>query len=133
MIETQLFKKKVIEGPIEEINNARIGLEITPERIRQGRKLVAIRFDCKAAPRTIKGKRSGAKEDIPLPDSNPKTEDLLEEKELEHLKELYPEEFAELYEMELAKAPAYIPEGFKQIGAEGSALMQLKKRHGIVK
>jgi len=131
--ETRLLRQKVIEEPIKEINRSGLGLEITPEGIKQGRRLVAIRFDCKRAPRTIRGKKPGTKEAVPLPDQNPKTSDLLEEKELEHLKELYPEEFAELYETELAKAPAYIPEGFKQIGAEGSALMQLKQRHGIVR
>ena len=131
--ETRDFRQKVIENPIKEINKAGIGVEITPETIKQGRKLVAIRFDCKKAPRTARGKRAGEKEAVPLPEPNPKTEDLLEEKELEHLKELYPVEFADLYETELAKAPPYIPEGFKQIGAEGSALMQLKARYGIVK
>jgi len=131
--ETHLLKQKVIEGPIKEINKAGIGLEITPAGIKQGRKLVAIRFDCKRIPRTIRGKKSEGKDAVPLPEANPKTSDMLEEKELEHLKELYPQEFAELYENELAKAPGYIPEGFKQIAAEGSALMQLKKRHGIVR
>ena len=131
--ENRLFRQKVIEEPVKEINRSGIGLEIKPEGIKQGRRLVAIRFDCKQSPRTTRGKRSGAKEALPLPEPNPKTEDLLEEKELEHLKELYPSEFAELYETELAKAPAYIPEDFKQIGAEGSALMQLKQRYGIKK
>jgi hypothetical protein len=131
--ETRLLRQKVITGPIKEINNAGIGVEIKPEGIKQGRKLVAIRFDCKQAPRTIRGKKSEAKEAVPLPESNPKTEELFEEKELEHLKELYPVEFTELYESELAKAPSFLPEGFKQIGAEGSALMQLKERYGIRK
>ena len=132
--ETRLLRQKVIEGPIKEINRSGLGLEIKSEGIKQGRELKSIRFACKKISRTIRRvKGSGEKEAVPLPDSNPKTEDLLEEKELEHLKELYPEEFAELYETELAKAPTYIPEGFKQIGAEGSALMQLKKRYGIKK
>jgi hypothetical protein len=130
--ETHLFKQYAIEKPIKEINRAGIGIEITPEGVKQGRRLVAIRFDCKHASRTAKGKRGGAKA-APLPEPNPKTENLREEKELEHLKELYPEEFAELYEAVLAKAPAFIPEGFKRTAAEGSALMQLKEHHGIVK
>jgi hypothetical protein len=130
--ENRLFRQKVIEEPVKELNRAGIGLEITPEGVRQGRRIVAIRFDCKQAPRTARGKRGGAKA-APLPEPNPKTEDMREEKELRHLKELYPEEFAELYGEALAKAPAFIPEDFKRIGAEGSALMQLKERHGIVK
>jgi plasmid replication initiation protein len=130
--ETHLFKRYVIEKPVKEINEAGIGLEITPEGVKQGRRLAAIRFDCKPAPRAVRGKRRGT-EAVPLPEANPKTEQLREEKELEHLKELYPAEFAELYEAELAKAPAFMPEGFKQIGAEGSAVMQLRERHGVVK
>jgi hypothetical protein len=130
--ETHLFKQYVIEKPIKELNKAGIGLEITPEGVKQGRRIVAIRFDCKQALRTAGGKRRGAKA-VPLHEPNPKTEGMREEKELQHLKELYPDEFAELYETAFAKAPAFIPEGFKQIGAEGSALMQLKERHGIVK
>lgn len=131
-VPTYLFKQYAIEKPIKEINRAGIGIEITPEGVRQGRRLVAIRFDCRQSPRAAMGKRRRAKAE-PLPEPDSKTENLREEKELEHLKELYPEEFAELYEAELAKAPAFIPERFKRIAAEGSAFMQLKERHGIVK
>jgi hypothetical protein len=130
--ETHLFKQYAIEKPLKELNKAGIGLEITPEGVKQGRRIVAIRFDCKHTPRAVRGKRRETKA-APLPEPNPKTENLREEKELEHLKELYPTEFAELYEEALAKAPAFIPEHFKQIASEGRALLQLKERHGIVK
>jgi hypothetical protein len=129
---TDLFRQKVIEKPIRELNNAGIGLEIRPEGIKQGRRIMAIRFDCKPAPRKARGKRRGT-EALPLPEPNPRTETLREEKELDHLKEIYPEEFAALYEEALSKAPGFLPEGFKQLGAEGSALIQLRERHGIVK
>jgi hypothetical protein len=130
--ETHLFKQYAIEKPIEELNEAGIGLEITPEGVKHGRRIVAIRFDCKQTPRAARGKGRGAK-GAALPEPDPWLEEQRKEKELQHLKELYPEEFAQLYEAEFAKAPAFIPEGFKQLGAEGSALMQLKERHGIVK
>jgi plasmid replication initiation protein len=130
--ETHLFKQKVIDAPIKEINKAGIGLEITPETIKQGRQIVGIRFDCKQSRKTAKG-RGKKKAAEPLPEPNPKTEYLREEQELEHLKELYQAEFTELYEAELAKTPSFIPDGFKRMAAEGSAVMQLKARHGIVK
>jgi hypothetical protein len=130
--ETHLFKQYAIEKPLKELNKAGIGLEITPEGVKQGRRIVAIRFDCKHVPRPVRGKRRGTQA-APLPEPNLKTENLREEKELEHLKELYPKEFAELYAEALAKAPGFIPQNFKQIASEGRALMQLKERHGIVK
>jgi hypothetical protein len=44
---TKDFRVFVIENPIEEINAAGIGLEITPEYVRQGRFLVGARFRCR--------------------------------------------------------------------------------------
>jgi plasmid replication initiation protein len=132
--ETHLFKQYVIEKPIKEINNAGIGLEIMPETIKQGRRIVAIRFDCKQAPRTAKGKNKGRKKAVVLSEPNLKTVAEREEKELQHLKELYPDEFAELYATELENAPEFIKAmEFGKIAAEGSALLQLRERHGIVK
>jgi plasmid replication initiation protein len=125
--ETHLFKQNVIEKPIKEINQAGIGIEITPEGIKQGRRIVAIRFDCRKTPRT--NRRKG----IPVPKKNTKSEDMCEEKGLQSLKELYPEEFTALYEAELAKAPSFIPEALRRVGAEGSAYIQMRERHGIVK
>jgi plasmid replication initiation protein len=134
--ENREFRRKVIEAPIREINRAGIGVEITTESIKKGRNLAGLRFDCKKAPRTVKKKREKKNAENP-----PELSDLIddkarmsrEEKEMAHLKELYPDEFAELYAAELAKAPAFIPEGFKRIASESSALMQLKERRGIVK
>jgi plasmid replication initiation protein len=131
--DNHVFKQKVIENPINEINKAGLGLEIKPTTVKQGRRIVAIRFECTSSSRSVKGKKRGIKEAIPLPESVLNTESQQEEKELEHLRELYPDEFTEIYEAELSKAPSYIPNGFRQIAAEGSALLQLKNRHGIVK
>jgi len=136
--ETKQFRHFVIENPVKEINRAGIGMEITTEGIKQGRNLKAIRLNCKKTPHKTQVKRGRKKkaetaDQIELPELSNKPDDSRQEKELEHLKELYPVEFAELYQVELAKGPASIPDGFKQIAAEGSALMQLKERHGIVK
>ena len=132
--ETIDFTTNVITKPVKEINNAGIGIEIQAEKIKKGRDLKAIRFNCKNVPYTTAKKGRKKKESLDLfPEKNPKTEFLRSEKELEHLKELYPAEFAELYETELAKIPPSIPEGFKQLAAEGATLTQLKHHYGIVK
>jgi plasmid replication initiation protein len=130
---TSDFRKYVIDEPVKELNNAGLGLKIMPEGIKQGRKIAAIRFYCKKTPRTVKGKRSEEKESTQLPEPDFRTEQMLKEKELEHLKELYPDEFAELYEAELANTPSWMPKLITQVAAEGSALLQLKERHGIKK
>jgi plasmid replication initiation protein len=136
--ENKEFRRNVIENPVKEINNAGIGMEITTEGVKQGRNLKAIRINCKTAPRkttTKKGrkKRSETEVQLELPGFSSKNADSRQEKELEHLKELYPEEFAELYQAELSKARSYASDELKQIAAEASALAELKKRHGIVK
>ena len=134
--ETRDFRRKVIEEPVREINHAGIGLEITTEGVKQGRKLAAIRFDCKQTARTLP-KRRGKKKGTPqpeLPELSPKTADQREEKELEHLAELYSEEFAALYEEELAK-PSFLPPGslFRQASAKAAVVVRLREKYGIVK
>lgn len=139
--ETRDFRKKVVEEPVKEINSARIGLEIKTEGIKQGRNLKAIRFDCEKAAPTLPVKRgrgrpkkaAAATGQLELPEVNPKTAKLRKEKELAHLKELYPDAFAELYAEGLARAPAWAPADAQQISAEGYALTVLQERHGIVK
>ena len=135
--ETKRFRQKVIEEPVKEINNAGIGMEITTEGVKQGRNLKAIRLNCKKTQRKTPAKKRRKKKSevtvqLELPGFTSNT-DSRQEKELEHLKELYPAEFAELYQAELSKARSYATDELKQIAAEGSALMQLKDRHGIVK
>jgi plasmid replication initiation protein len=57
-----------------------------------------------------------------------------EVKEYQHLKELYPDEFAGLYAEELASASFMPPEsGFRKQAAEAAALCLLREKHGIVK
>jgi plasmid replication initiation protein len=139
--ETHLFKQKVIDGPIREINNAGLGLAINIERVTQGRFLVALRFDCEQTPRrlVIKGKngknvKKTSSTTLELPYENPKIAKLREEKELLHLKERYPDEFATLYAAEQEKSPSFLKgSGFSKIAAEAEALTKLREKHGIAK
>jgi plasmid replication initiation protein len=134
--ETHLFKQKVIEAPIREINNAGLGLNINVESVKQGWYLIAIRFDCEQVPRQLvaKGRRKTGTTQLELPDVTPKTADDREEKELHHLKELYPEEFAGLYAAALENAPAFIKGmEFGRMTAEAEALLKLREKYGIVK
>jgi plasmid replication initiation protein len=131
--ETRDFRKYVVENPVKEINATGIGLEITTEGIKQGRNLKGIRFDCEKAAPTLPAKRGRgrpkktvAASQLELPEANLKTTKLRKEKELAHLKELYPAEFAELYAEGLARLPAWIPVGAQQISAEGYALTMLQ-------
>jgi plasmid replication initiation protein len=133
--ETKRLRQKVIENPVKEINNAGIGLEITTEGIKQGRKLKAVRLICKKTARTTAPRRGKNKGTPPLelPEASSKTEDWREEKELHHLKELHPEEFAALYAEALAKTPAFMADmAFGKITAEAVALIRLKEKYGIV-
>jgi len=131
---TNDFKVNVIERPINEINNAGMGIKITLVDVRDGRSLIAIRFVCEkaisttASKKTRQGKQATAQ--LPLPVSE---EYEREEKELAHLRELYPDEFAALYEIELTKISKIFPERTRLLAAEGAALAALKERHGIVK
>jgi plasmid replication initiation protein len=135
--ENRLFRQKVIEEPIKEINEAGIGLEIKPEGVKAGRNLIAIRLNCKQEARKTVVKKRGRKkavEQSELPEQNPKLAAQREEKELQHLRERYPDEFAELYAMELEKTPSFLKGGeFSKVAAEGAALIKLREQYGIVK
>ena len=139
--ETKHFRKFVIEEPIKEINKAGIGVEITTEGVKQGRRLSAIRLNCKKAVRKTQVKRGRKKkgettgvEQIEFADFNTGQLETRQEKEMEHLKELYPEEFETLYAEELRK-PSFLPPDneFRRQAAEGIALAQLRTKYGIVK
>jgi plasmid replication initiation protein len=129
------LKRKVLEGPLKELNKAGIGLEITPVTIKHGRRIVGIRFDCKKAPRAVRGKgRKQAIELPPIPEPDRKAEQEREEKELEHLRELYPEEFAERYQAALETRPPFLANiSIGEIFAKNRALMELREKYGIVK
>jgi plasmid replication initiation protein len=135
--DTHLLKQKVIDRPIQEINEAGIGVAIKPTTVKQGRRIVAIRFDCTLEPRAGKtrGKnRKNAAEPPSLPAPDRQAEQEREEKELWHLKELYPEEFAERFQAAMDSRPAFLKNS--EIGstfAENRALMELREKHGIIK
>ncbi|MDR3335781.1 MAG: replication initiation protein [Treponema sp.] len=139
--ETKRFRQKVIEEPVKEINAAGIGLEITTEGIKQGRRLMAIRLNCKKTARKTPARRGRQKKaeglgQPDLPEQNPKTDDSRGEKEAQHLKELYPEEFAGMYEAALSQIPVLdggAGGSFRKMAAEGRALETLRAAHGIVK
>jgi plasmid replication initiation protein len=128
--DNHLLKQKVIDKPLKEINRAGFGLSIKPTTVKQGRRIVAVRFECAQAGRAAERKKHKSWEAAPLP---PDGEALREEKELERLRERHPDEFAEIYQIELARVPAYIPDCLKLVAAESIALMELKNRHGAAK
>jgi plasmid replication initiation protein len=134
--ETKHFRQFVIEEPVKEINAAGIGVALKTEGIKQGRNLKALRLTCQQAPRTAAPKR-GKRKTVPppeLPDPNPKRAGEHTQKELEHLKERYPDEFADLYTAELAK-PSWLPvdSEVRKQAAQGAATTRLHKKYGIVK
>jgi plasmid replication initiation protein len=130
--ENREFRRKVIEAPVREINSAGIGVQIKTESIKKGRNLAGLRFDCTKVARTTKKKRG--KKAVPLPDFPLADPGSKAAKEEEHLKELYPDEFAELYREALETLPKFgAGEGLRQYAAEGSTIRALKERHGIVK
>lgn len=79
---TSNFRAWVIDKPIEEINSASIGIHITPEYIRKGKKLLAIK---------LKVRRVLPKEPKKV---NPVTD---HQKEIEKYKKLYPGKWGMLF------------------------------------
>jgi plasmid replication initiation protein len=132
--DNNVLKQKVIVRPVEEINNAEIGVAITPTTVKQGRRIVAIRFDCKFIPRPRKTLAKDIEKDneaaaIDIPDEQER-----EQKELEHLKEQYPEEFAERFQAAMDSRPEFLKNSETgAVFAEDRALMELREKHGIVK
>ena len=105
--ETYIFRRKVIEGPVREINNAGIGVMLTIVAIKRGRVIVGFRFECKIAARTT-GKKRGretAVEAVDLPCHSSRYAEEKLDKENDHLREVYPEEFAALYKKALRELP----------------------------
>jgi plasmid replication initiation protein len=134
--ETRDFRKKIVEYPLKELNQAGIGLEITTESIKQGRNLTGIRFNCKKVAKKVRGKgrKKADADSLELADPNPKTADQRTEKENQHLKERYPDEFAKLYAAELANTPQFLRSGtLGKITAENEVLVKLREKYGIVK
>jgi plasmid replication initiation protein len=131
--ETTDFTKNVVKGPINEVNKANLGIQITPERISRGRKTTGYRFTCE------KTSSAPAAPASPPPVS-PATMTGRRDKECARLEELYPDEFAVLYQAALKKQTAdyssvinIISEETRRNFARDAALQKLRRKHGIVK
>jgi hypothetical protein len=133
-LKTNDFKKRVIEGPIMELNEANLGFYITVEYLRRGRNLVGVRFLCEKNIRKVgKKQQKGIPVEAPTPIEAPET---LEEKELAHLMNLYPQEYAELYNELLNHPPSKLLQDMPRLWekqAQREAQKILKDRHGIKK
>jgi plasmid replication initiation protein len=128
------LKRNVIEKPVKEINEAGIGLEITPVAVKQGRRIVSIRFIVKPARRAVKGRKRSEAVEPPTPEPDAKAEREREAKELAHLRELYPDEFAERYQAALDSRPEFLKiANVGMVLSEQRALLELREEHGIVK
>jgi plasmid replication initiation protein len=136
--ETKHFRQFVVENPVKEINKANIGLEIATEGIKQGRNLKGIRFNCNKAARQLPVKRGRGRPrktpasngQLELPEAAPKQTRL--EKELEHLREVYPDEFATLYIAALEAQKKQFGGAVYPNIAEATALTCLKEKYGII-
>jgi hypothetical protein len=84
------FRTKVIDHPLTEINNANLGIKITPEYIRKGRSLYGVKFWCKWT--SVENERN----------VTPVTKT---EQDTAKLRALYPEKWAEFKK----EAPEKIP------------------------
>ena len=121
--ETRDFRVYVIEKPIKEINAANIGLLIVTKYIRSGKYLTDIRFECSLVPR---------KQAAPGPLFI--TDESREEKELDRLVKLYPEDYIQLYEEALNNPPISGVKGItEEQYAEIRARHMLRDKHGIRK
>jgi plasmid replication initiation protein len=118
---TKDFRVNVIDKPIEEINSSGIGLRITPEYIRKGKRLIGARFNCRYV-----------KRGEPVP-TQPATETGHED---DKLRKAFPERFDQLKTEEwdrLKKAPPLPFYGenlsLQELHAEGKAMLRLREEH----
>jgi plasmid replication initiation protein len=131
---TNTFRAKVVEEPVKEINEAEIGITIETTGIKQGRNLKGIRFNCNKIARKVPAKKRRKKKSAEQGELPELTMETRGDKELGHLKELYPDEFAALYAEEMAK-PSFLPpeDDFRRMAAVMTALIALRTKYGVVK
>jgi hypothetical protein len=107
--------------------------------VKDGRNLTGIRLNCKQKAHAVAVRKPGRKkpqgEKLEIPEGNPKLAKEREEKELQYLKERYPDEFAALYAVALEATPKPFSKTdfMSKVAAEGAALGSLRKKYGIVK
>jgi len=120
---TKDFRIRVIEGPVNEINRANIGIEIAPLYIRAGKFIQAVRFNCKKNDRQ---QSLGVLFDT--------AHETLEEKETTTLKKRYPVEYEELFQYEMNRPSKFdLPETARRATAAARASQTLRDRHGVRK
>jgi plasmid replication initiation protein len=140
--EMREFTRRVIAGPVNEINKSGAGMTITATAIKRGRKNTGYRFDCEQtsayhSPVQKRGRpRKNPVGELPaaVPDGAKETR---AEKENAHLAELYPKEYAALFDeafkKHLKNAGAYVSETVCRTFAASDALAAMRERYGIVK
>jgi plasmid replication initiation protein len=150
--EIKRLRQFVINEPVKSINGIDAGIEITIESIKQGRRVIGYRLNCKkaaesklAAPAKKRGRKK--KEEAAAADAGggaavparaEQADDMnLKDKDLHRLKELYPKEFAELYEAKFAEL-SHMPRSatFQKARSKSSeyhALEELRKKYGIAR
>ncbi len=107
------FRKRVIDKPIQEINKGDVGIYVTPEYLRKGKRLLGIRFNVK------KIKSSDPKIISPVTQS---------ENEEDALKKKHPDLFKKYLKEELKQGSFdFIPEDMKIRAAEDRALEKIRK------
>ena len=120
---TKDFRKNVIDIPVNEINKAGVGIEITTEYKRMGKFLHSVCFHCKKINRIQAG--------IPPINEDPET---LEEKELEKLKKIYPTEYAEFFNEEMKQPELFPTNDLHRTRMAGyTAALKLKEIKGVRK
>jgi hypothetical protein len=131
----QDFRRYAVENPITEINAAGLGIQISSEGIKQGRAIKLIRFTCRQVPKTTKPAcgNAAASAPLPLPEPPPQTAELRETKELDHLAELHPAEFADFYAAAMADQKQRYGRVILDQAAKAQATQKLRERHGIQK
>jgi len=112
--QTGRFRIDVVDKPISEINAADIGIRIEPEYQREGKFLLAIRFNCRWIARN---------EPVPVA---PCTET---EREEEELLKKYPEEFEAKLKDKLKQKEMFPRFGDPEILARAEVFEELRKEH----
>jgi plasmid replication initiation protein len=131
------LRRNVIDKPAKEVNNAEMGVSITPISVKQGRNLSAMHLEIKNEQSTPAKtpKKPRKKKTAPIqPELVGLFEDNYTDKQLEKLKKKHPEEFAQIYAEELARPSAVSPDNeIRQIATETIALARLKEKYGLIK
>lgn len=114
---TKDFRVRIIDEPIQELNACDVGFKIEVEYLRKGKKLTGFRFCCQYESKT---------ERVATP-----TAETLREKEIEHLKRKYPEEWEKFYQEELSGTQPLFGKELWNLTCQAKAYEKLRKMKGI--